>query len=170
MIFDTGGDLTYERVRDQWCRSARAYLLVYDPTSRKSFEYIQKCHDLIRDEDRRRVVIIATKTDCPPDNRVVLTEEGESLAHRLTTKFFATSARDHEQAKEPFEYVSSMICRQYSTSEHVANELGEVSDDLTAYVVTGLISSVMSVMQRCFCWLHLPCTRCFGWRKAGNSC
>lgn len=89
-------------------RDSEAAILVYDVTSRRSFDYIESIYDQIMStkglkKDLRvkpfTFCIVGNKTDCSPA-RQVGPVEGEKLAASLGCHFFETSAVKMENVEE----------------------------------------------------------------------
>ena len=89
------GEEEYPSLRDQYIRAGDAFVLVYDITSRKSFDeldsIIQNMTDVI-DGRPAALVLCGNKTDLA-SKRVVSTEEGKELAKSLDCPFVEPSAK-----------------------------------------------------------------------------
>ncbi|KAE9377539.1 P-loop containing nucleoside triphosphate hydrolase protein, partial [Stipitochalara longipes BDJ] len=90
-------------LRDRVIATAEGFVLVYDITSKSSFDSIKAIYGEVRRRGgvRRPVVIIGNKSD-DVDAREVLPEAGAKLAKQLRCKFAEVSARDATGLEEVF--------------------------------------------------------------------
>jgi len=101
-IFDTAGQEKFRTITSSFYRGAAGAMLVYDISSRDSFDAMQSWIEdtqLYLAEVPR--VIIGNKLDLASE-RDVKEEEGEALAKRLQSPFFETSCKTGENVEEAF--------------------------------------------------------------------
>merc|ERR1719382_300293 len=95
-LWDTAGQERFRSLIPGYLRDSSACIVVYDITSRPSFESIRGWVDqAFQDHARPREFVIAlvgNKADLEAE-RSVSTEEGEALAKELGMLFFEASAR-----------------------------------------------------------------------------
>ncbi|XP_073462751.1 ras-related protein Rab-37 isoform X1 [Aquarana catesbeiana] len=93
-IWDTAGQERFRSVTHAYYRDAQALLLLYDITSRTSFENIRAWLAEVHEFSQKDVVImlLGNKSDMT-DRRNIRTEEGESLAKEYGIPFMETSAK-----------------------------------------------------------------------------
>uniref|UniRef100_A0A672YQG2 small monomeric GTPase n=1 Tax=Sphaeramia orbicularis TaxID=375764 RepID=A0A672YQG2_9TELE len=93
-IWDTAGQERFRSVTHAYYRDAQALLLLYDITSKPSFDNIRAWLTEIHDYAQKDVVImlLGNKSDMAAE-RVVKTEEGEKLAKEYGVPFMETSAK-----------------------------------------------------------------------------
>ncbi|XP_042305908.1 ras-related protein Rab-37 isoform X5 [Sceloporus undulatus] len=93
-IWDTAGQERFRSVTHAYYRDAQALLLLYDITSRMSFDNIRAWLTEIHEYAQKDVVImlLGNKADVSSE-RVVRTEDGESLAREYGVPFMETSAK-----------------------------------------------------------------------------
>uniref|UniRef100_A0ABM5FMS3 Ras-related protein Rab-37 isoform X5 n=1 Tax=Pogona vitticeps TaxID=103695 RepID=A0ABM5FMS3_9SAUR len=93
-IWDTAGQERFRSVTHAYYRDAQALLLLYDITSRMSFDNIRAWLTEIHEYAQRDVVImlLGNKADVSSE-RAVRTEDGESLAREYGVPFMETSAK-----------------------------------------------------------------------------
>lgn len=94
-ILDTAGQEEFNSMRDQWIRDGKGFLLVYNITSRDTFEEVAELYDRIirtKDSDNVPVVLAGNKCDLK-DQRQVQYTEGAELAKEWGCGFFETSAK-----------------------------------------------------------------------------
>ncbi|KZT58123.1 ras-domain-containing protein [Calocera cornea HHB12733] len=115
-ITDTAGQEEYRLMRPGYLRSAQGFLLVYDITSRQSFNEVNKFHEeILQTKDLATypaVVLLGNKVDLA-DRRAVRTSEGEELARRFKCQFMECSAKFRENIDEAFHSVVRAV-RKYN--------------------------------------------------------
>eukprot|EP00455_Lapot_gusevi_P044519 TRINITY_DN5569_c0_g4_i1.p1 TRINITY_DN5569_c0_g4~~TRINITY_DN5569_c0_g4_i1.p1 ORF type:complete len:211 (+),score=63.54 TRINITY_DN5569_c0_g4_i1:90-722(+) len=102
-IWDTAGQERFRTIRSAYYRGADGIILVYDVTSRASFDHIdtwlQEVSRFIDDSPFK--LLIGSRCDLV-NERVVSTEEGKALAQRLGVEFFETSAKEGLRVHDSF--------------------------------------------------------------------
>jgi GTPase KRas protein len=94
-ILDTAGQEEFSSMQDQWMRDGKGFLLVYNITSRPTFEEVSNLYEKIlrtKDTDKVPVVLVGNKCDLVNERQVKL-EEGKALADKWHCPFFETSAK-----------------------------------------------------------------------------
>jgi len=94
-ILDTAGQEEFSSMQDQWMRDGKGFLLVYNITSRPTFDEVSILYDKIlrtKDTDKVPVVLCGNKCDLK-DERQVEYQEGADLAKQWNCPFFETSAK-----------------------------------------------------------------------------
>ncbi|CAB1444677.1 unnamed protein product [Pleuronectes platessa] len=93
-IWDTAGQERFRSVTHAYYRDAQALLLLYDITSKTSFDNTRAWLTEIHEYAQKDVVImlLGNKSDMAAE-RVVKTEEGEKLAKEYGVPFMETSAK-----------------------------------------------------------------------------
>ncbi|XP_063208359.1 ras-related protein Rab-37 isoform X1 [Chroicocephalus ridibundus] len=93
-IWDTAGQERFRSVTHAYYRDAQALLLLYDITSKMSFDNIRAWLTEIHEYAQKDVVImlLGNKADVSSE-RVVRTEDGASLAREYGVPFMETSAK-----------------------------------------------------------------------------
>ncbi|XP_067403596.1 ras-related protein Rab-37 isoform X2 [Emydura macquarii macquarii] len=93
-IWDTAGQERFRSVTHAYYRDAQALLLFYDITSKMSFDNIRAWLTEIHEYAHKDVVImlLGNKADVSGE-RVIRTEDGESLAREYGVPFMETSAK-----------------------------------------------------------------------------
>jgi len=112
-ILDTAGQQEFSSMQDQWMREGKGFLLVYNITSRPTFEEIEMLREKIvraKDTDKIPIVIAGNKCDLA-QNRQVGTKDGQALAQSWGEycAFFETSAKDKINNEEVFHEVVRKI-------------------------------------------------------------
>ncbi|KAG0980868.1 hypothetical protein G6F28_011547 [Rhizopus arrhizus] len=112
-IWDTSGQERYRAISSAYYRGAKGIFIVYDITSRSSFENAQHYWlKQIRKYADPNVVImlVVNKVDLSESRRVVDTEEGRSLAEEEGLLFIETSALDATNIDTAFTTLIGKIC------------------------------------------------------------
>jgi GTPase KRas protein len=103
-VLDTAGQEEYSAMREQYMRTGEGFLLVYDITSRQSFEEITTFQQQIlrvKDKDNFPMVVAGNKCDLEGE-REVSRQEGEALARSFGCKFIETSAKSRINVDKAF--------------------------------------------------------------------
>ncbi|KAL6073874.1 Small G-protein Ras2 [Balamuthia mandrillaris] len=104
-ILDTAGQEEFSALRDQWIRECEGFLIVYDITSRISFDELPKFHkQILRVKDTERannIMIVGNKCDLA-EHREVSVTEGEDLAKSYGSLFLEASAKTRTNVEECF--------------------------------------------------------------------
>ena len=112
-IWDSAGQEKYRAIAKQYYQKANGILLIYDITSRSSFDGIQDWIEEIQNMacHGTSLILVGNKIDLP--NREVEKEEGERLALKNKIKFFETSASDGTNIQKTFDALISDIMYNY---------------------------------------------------------
>ena len=102
-IWDTAGQESFKSITRSYYRAAAVALLVYDITSRDSFEsigsWLEECK--VNGNPEMTLVLVGNKTDLE-ESREVTYEEGEHYAKEHGMQFFETSAKTAEKVPDIF--------------------------------------------------------------------
>ena len=124
-IWDTAGQERYRSVTKMFYKDADVALLVYDITSKKSFEELQNywVNQVLESSLKKTLLcIIANKSDLIDLEQV---DEGEArnYAETINAMFFVVSAKDSNSINEMFKD----IAKKYSGAKNVIIE--DAADD-----------------------------------------
>eukprot|EP01111_Echinosteliopsis_oligospora_P018282 TRINITY_DN8282_c0_g2_i3.p1 TRINITY_DN8282_c0_g2~~TRINITY_DN8282_c0_g2_i3.p1 ORF type:complete len:262 (-),score=42.33 TRINITY_DN8282_c0_g2_i3:86-871(-) len=103
-ILDTAGQEEYSAMRDQYMRNGQGYAIVFDITSRFSFQEAAMFRDQIlraKDLDFVPMILIGNKSDLEHE-RQVTTIEGIDLAKAFGCQYIETSAMNNINVHEAF--------------------------------------------------------------------
>jgi len=101
-IWDTAGQEKFRKVVETYYKGGKGVLLCFDITNRKSFEEIEYWRDTTKKNvPNAKFILVGNKSDLD-DQRVVSTEEGETLAKEWGTSYFETSAKLNSGIDECF--------------------------------------------------------------------
>lgn len=94
-ILDTAGQEEFNSMQDQWMRDGKGFLLVYNITSRATFDEVATLYEkILRTKDTEKVPIVLVGNKCDlTSERQVDSSEGATLAAKWGCAFFETSAR-----------------------------------------------------------------------------
>ena len=115
-IWDTAGQERYRGVTRSYYRGAAACLLVYDITSRESFNHVEKWladARLLAGPDIA-VMLVGNKCDLAYTHRAVQADEGKALAEQNGMLFFETSAMSGEYISEAFLKIAKTVLMRQS--------------------------------------------------------
>lgn len=94
-ILDTAGQEEFSSMQDQWMRDGKGFLLVYNITSRPTFDEVSVLHEKIlrtKDTDKVPIVLVGNKCDLKDERQVEYTE-GAEWAKKRNCPFYETSAK-----------------------------------------------------------------------------
>jgi len=103
-ILDTAGQEEFSAMRDQYMRTGQGFLMVYDITTRTSFDEISSFRSQIlrvKEDDHVPCVLVGNKSDLATQ-RVVTTTEGADLAKSFNCPFLESSAKARINVEESF--------------------------------------------------------------------
>ena len=103
VLYDTAGQEKFRSLIPMYIREAQIILLIYDITSKESFESIPKWFSDILNvkNDEAIFALVGNKIDLN-DKRVVSFEEGKNLANEKNIIFEEVSAKDGQNFNELF--------------------------------------------------------------------
>jgi len=102
LIWDLAGQENFKYARKMYIDGAHFGFLVYDVTSRKTFEKIPSWHQEVVSIIKIPLSIVANKIDIE-GKRVVSEAEGRELAKKLGCAYIETSAKTGENVKDAFQ-------------------------------------------------------------------
>ena len=108
-IWDTAGQEKYMSLSKNVFNMVDGVILVYDITSRTSFEDIVKWIDLIKEKSETLPMLLVGNKIDRNDERVVEVEEGQRLADEYDFKYMETSALNGENVEQTFLMMASLI-------------------------------------------------------------
>lgn len=101
-IWDIGSQKYFQRVRPTYYQGAKCAFLVFDITSRESFENLTTWRDeLVAQVGNVPYFIVGNKTDLE-GQRAVPESEGQALAREWNTSYLETSAKTGENVTDAF--------------------------------------------------------------------
>jgi len=110
-ILDTAGQEEFVMMRDQWIRSADAFIVVFSVTDRRSFEGVDEIvHAITRARDVESaegvpIVCVANKADAVGEERVVSADEAADKVRALAcAQYVEASAKDNINVADCFEH------------------------------------------------------------------
>lgn len=109
-IWDTAGQERFRNITQQYYKGADGIVLVYDVTSRESFDKVtdwMKQINLYTQRDKIGLVLLGNKVDS--EQREVKSTEGMSIAKEFGIKYFETSAQNNLNIEESFNALSEEI-------------------------------------------------------------
>lgn len=121
-IWDTAGQERFRSLTSSYYRGAQGVILVYDVSSRESFDNLKstwlKELDVYADLDDLILMIVGNKIDLESKGeRKVSTEEGLQLAKELSALFMESSAKTRLGIKSIFEELVRKILNSPKTKK-----------------------------------------------------
>ena len=117
-ITDTAGQERYQSIAANYIKKANGILLVYDITSKDSFENVNKWAGEIKDksEDSKPIILIGNKLDLE-DKRVITKEQGQEFAKKYCDggiNFYETSCKTGENVNEAIDDLVNQVYDKYA--------------------------------------------------------
>jgi small GTP-binding protein len=114
-LWDTAGQERFRTIAKSYYKGAHGIVLIYDVTSKRTYENIRKWLNQIKEEASNRIsiILVANKIDCEGE-REVSKDEGESLAKTSGLTLFEASAKDSINVNESFQYLIERISEKYA--------------------------------------------------------
>ena len=104
-ILDTAGQEDYPAVRDGYLKHGDGFLLVFDLTTRETFEAVKEHRENVlrvkAEDPNLPIILIGNKSDLKSDRKISL-EEAQSLAARWNMPYIETSAKTRENVDKAF--------------------------------------------------------------------
>jgi small GTP-binding protein len=130
-IWDTAGTEQYRSLTPVYFRQAAAAIIIYDITSRNSFDHIETWLNMFRGVcgDGGLIVIVGNKLDLV-DNRRVERQEGEDWAAAKNCRYTETSAQTGEGVNELFHDLLDALFDESQTAIETAGNAARGKMDL----------------------------------------
>ncbi|XP_077107600.1 ras-related protein Rab-37 isoform X3 [Ranitomeya variabilis] len=117
-IWDTAGQERFRSVTHAYYRDAQALLLLYDITSKTSFDNIRAWLTEVHEFAHKDVVIMLLGNKCDVNSgRVIRTEDGENLAKEYGIPFMETSAKTGVNVELAFMAVAKELKQRSSSPD-----------------------------------------------------
>ncbi|KAI8360017.1 ras-like protein 2 [Blakeslea trispora] len=128
-VLDTAGQEEYSAMREQYMRNGEGFVLVYDITSYRSFEQIQKLVEQIirvKDVDSVPVILVGNKCDREQDRQVPIHSKfGNALANQYGCEFLETSAKHRVRIDDVFCGIVQAIKRVNQEKQDANDPFGD---------------------------------------------
>jgi Ras-related protein Rab-2A len=121
-IWDTAGQENFRSITRAYYKNSVCALVVYDITSRESFEHVQNWIQDIKDQSPKTVliVLVGNKVDLD-ENRVVSYDEGSEFAVKNGLIFEETSAKSGQGIEEVFQKSAKEIVKKMEENYYDLN-------------------------------------------------
>jgi len=127
-IWDSAGQEKFRSLIPNYIRGSSLVFIVYDISSRKSFESLQNWIDFVNNIENSNIVILGNKIDLD-NKREVTTEEGQKFCEEKNYEFFEVSAKEDNNLNNMlFNSVASLpffmsINTEGATKEQIVDNL-----------------------------------------------
>ena len=121
-IWDTAGQENFRSITRAYYNNSVCAMIVYDITSRQSFEHIQNWIEDVHNQSPKTItlVLIGNKIDLE-DKRVVSFDEGSEIAMKNGMIFMETSAKTGEGVNEIFKKSAEEIEKKMAENYYDLN-------------------------------------------------
>ena len=127
-IWDSAGQEKFRSLIPNYIRGSSLVFIVYDITSKKSFDNLQTWIDFVNNIENSNIVILGNKVDLD-SQRQVTTEEAEKFCEEKNYDFYEVSAKEGQNLTDMlFNSVASLpfflsINPDGATKEQIADDL-----------------------------------------------
>jgi len=123
-LWDTAGQERFRSLIPSYIRDSSVAVVVYDISSKKSFEQTKKWIDDVRGERGNDVIVVlvGNKTDLGDSKREVTTAQGEEEAKRSGAIFVETSAKVGHNVKALFRRIAQALPGMEGEGENGASQ------------------------------------------------
>ncbi|XP_075251177.1 uncharacterized protein LOC142343272 isoform X2 [Convolutriloba macropyga] len=116
-IWDTAGQERFRSLLPMYYKGCQGALIVYDMTSRESFEAAKSYLQLLRNQsEEAEVLLIANKSDLS-HMRTVPTQDGMRLASNEGIEYLETSAKSGQNIREAIQKLTESIYKKSHNTE-----------------------------------------------------
>ena len=124
-IWDTAGQDRFKSITKNYYKGAHGIMLIYDVTTRRSFDNVRNWIDTIKEEvsDKVNIILVGNKID-NNDNRQVTTEEGQEIANEYKLPFYETSAKTGDNIDKAFNDLITRVVDVFGKYEEKGQKLG----------------------------------------------
>ena len=123
-IWDTAGQDRFRSITKNYYKGAHGILLIYDVTSRKTYDNIKNWVTQIKEEVSEKVTIILVGNKIDDEKkRKVSTEEGEKMAKECGLSFYETSAKSGINIDSTFNELVTKTVEKYSKVDGKGDKL-----------------------------------------------
>jgi Ras-related protein Rab-6A len=131
-LWDTAGQERFRSLIPSYIRDSSVAVVVYDISSKKTFEQTRKWIDDVRGERGNDVIVVlvGNKTDLGVEKREVTTQQGEEEAKRAGAIFMETSAKLGHNVKALFRRIAQALPGMEGEAEQQPNPRGKCNIEL----------------------------------------
>ena len=131
-LWDTAGTEKFKSITTGYYRGANAAFIVFDLTSRKSFEsvseWIENYYKYSNPDYERHVILIGNKSDLK-NERIITENEIDDFVKLNKIKYFETSAKNGENIDECFLFIAEKLMKDADEKGILYNEKsGNIND------------------------------------------
>ena len=109
-IWDTAGQERYMAINKNLFQKVQGIILMYDLTSRDSFEHVSNWLNLIKQTaSSKTVILVANTLELEEDKRIVSVDEGEKIAKENNILFFEGSGSSGQNVDKIFTTIAEVI-------------------------------------------------------------
>jgi Ras-related protein Rab-1A len=131
-LWDTAGTEKFKSITTGYYRGANAAFIVFDLTSRKSFEsvseWIENYYKYSNPDYERHVILIGNKSDLK-NERIITEDEIDDFVKLNKIKYFETSAKNGENIDECFLFIAEKLMKDADEKGILYNEKsGNIND------------------------------------------
>jgi Ras-related protein Rab-6A len=136
-LWDTAGQERFRSLIPSYIRDSSVAVVVYDISSKKTFEQTRKWIDDVRGERGNDVIVVlvGNKTDLGDSKREVTTQQGEEEAKRAGAIFMETSAKLGHNVKALFRRIAQALPGMEGEDQTQPNPQGKTPQSVRCFQV-----------------------------------
>jgi len=108
-IYDTEGSERSIPIIKHYCKTAHAYIVLYDITNFYSYVDVNNWIKIINENTQENSPIVLAGTKCDLDERCIKTEIGEKCAEKFGIKFYEISAKTGDNCNKIFSDLTEVL-------------------------------------------------------------
>ena len=114
-IWNTCSQDRFQSIQKKYYKGAHGFIIMYDITSRSSFEEVRGFIIIIKNETSNEapIIIVGGKLDLENQRQKVSKEDGIALAKEFNCSFFECSAKDNININEIVEELAKKIVEKF---------------------------------------------------------
>ena len=142
-IWDTAGQERYKSISKMLYRDAKAVVLVFDLTSKASFEALNSWHASVEETSPTNIIIIIAGNKIDAENPQVNIENAQKYAKNINASLFFVSAKTGESVNLIFEKIAEILV---SRGESSITKLQDV-DDKSSFLLSD--TNIIQKKKKC---------------------
>ncbi|KAH0789079.1 ras-related protein Rab-31-like isoform X1 [Histomonas meleagridis] len=130
--WDTAGQEEFRSLSPLYCRNCKSAMLVYDITSKESFNSLPEWIDILSCQGINKFVVVGNKSDLAAQREISF-GDGLNFATSYSANFYETSALQNKFVNEAFVNLSTLAIESMSAVAEHPNEITQNDTEFHSY-------------------------------------